>query len=137
MDCRLKARMKSMVAELAREHAAELAAAGTLVDLEELTCQIGDEVTRLLTEQEVVRRAAEQRDRPAVCPDCQRSCMPHADPEPVLVTGLRGPLEYNQPKYFCDRCRRSFFPSGRAVGTSSARRRDNESLGESGLGGRE
>ena len=41
MDCRLQARMKEMVEALAREHQQELAAAGTLVDLEELTCQLG------------------------------------------------------------------------------------------------
>ena len=54
MDCRLQARIKTVVEELAREHHAELAAAGTMVDLEELTCQIGDEVTRRLTERELI-----------------------------------------------------------------------------------
>ena len=52
--------MNAMVAELSREHQAELAAAGALVDLEELTCQIGDEVTRMLTERELARRGREQ-----------------------------------------------------------------------------
>src|ERR1700677_3985523 len=108
MDCRLEARMKAMVAELAREHAAELAAAGKLVDLEELTCQIGDEVTRMLTERELVRRGQERGQRAAECPDCGRICLPDADPEPVVLAGLRGDVAYTQPKHFCDRCRRSF-----------------------------
>jgi hypothetical protein len=112
MDCRLKARMREVVTELAREHAAELAAAGTLVDLEELTCQIGDEFTRLLTEQELSRRGEQAQAKPANCPDCDRYCVPMPDPEPVLLTGLRGELAYRQPRHYCDRCRRSFFPAG-------------------------
>lgn len=135
MDCRLKARMQAMVNDLAREHAAELAAAGTFVDLEELTSQIGDEVTRLLTTHEVVRRAGEQRKQPADCPDCRRQCLPLADPEPVVLTGLRGSVEYAQPKYFCDRCRRSFFPAGGPVGATGTQHGDDEGLGEGGLGG--
>ena len=37
MECRMKSRVKAMVEELAREHQRELAAAGTLVELEKLT----------------------------------------------------------------------------------------------------
>lgn len=120
MDCRIEARMRAFVNELAREHQQELAAAGTLVDLEELTCQIGNEVTRLLTEQELSRRGQEGRDRSAECPDCRRSCPALPDPEPVVLAGLRGQLAYQQPKHFCNRCRRSFFPSGRPLGSASA-----------------
>ena len=137
MDCRFKARVKAMVAELAREHAAELAAAGTLVDLEELTCQIGDELTRQLTERELVRRGQEHSDQPADCPDCGRHCVPMPDPEPVLLAGLRGSVAYNQPKHFCDRCRRSFFPSGRPLGTTGAEHGDPQGSAEGGVGGSE
>ena len=120
MDCRLEARMRTMVEELAREHQQELAAAGTLVDLEELTCRIGDEVTRLLTEKELVRRGAESPERPAECPDCGRLCYPMPGGEPVVLTGLRGQIAYAQPRHFCDRCRRSFFPSGGPLGPTVA-----------------
>jgi hypothetical protein len=120
MDCRLQTRVKTVVEELAREHYAELTAAGTLVDLEELTCQIGDEVTRLLTERELTRRGQEDVGKPAECPDCGRSCLPDTGGEPVLLTGLRGTLAYTQPKHFCDRCRRSFFPSSRPLGPAAA-----------------
>jgi hypothetical protein len=108
MDCRLQARMRAMVEELAREHQQELADAGTLVDLEELTCQIGDEVTRMRTERELVRRGGEHDGQSAACPDCGRACPPDAEPEPVVLAGLRGEIAYRQPKHFCDRCRRSF-----------------------------
>ncbi len=134
MDCRLRARMKTMVEELAREHQQELAAAGTLVDLEELTCQIGDEVTRMLTERELVRRGREHDGQPAVCPDCERSSLPDAEPDPVVLAGLRGEIAYAQPKHFCNRCRRSFFPFGRPSGPAGAQHRHDESLAEGGVG---
>lgn len=133
MDCRLEARMKEFVAELAREHQADLAAAGTLVDLEELTCQIGDEVTRLLTERELAHRAKLQEGQSGSCPDCGQVC-PSAAPDPVLLTGLRGALAYAQPKHYCDRCRRSFFPAGRTVGPLAAEHGDDEGAATGGLG---
>jgi hypothetical protein len=135
MDCRLQARMKEMIDELAREHQRELAAAGTLVDLEELTCQIGDEFTRLLTEKELARRGREHPRRPADCPDCGQSCLPDYDPEPTILKGLRGELAYEQPKHFCDRCRRSFFPSGGAAWHTTAKHRHDQGLAEGDMGG--
>lgn len=113
MDCRFQQRVKDLVTQLAREHQQELAAAGTLVDLEELTCEMGDEVTRLLTEQELVRRGREGAGEPVACPDCGRHSPPDAEPEPVVLAGLRGELAFVQPKHFCERCRRSFFPAVR------------------------
>jgi hypothetical protein len=46
-----------MVEELAREYQQELAAAGTRIDLEELTCQVGNEFARQLCEREWGKRA--------------------------------------------------------------------------------
>lgn len=135
MDCRLQARVQEMIEELAREHQRELAAAGTLVDLEELTCQIGDEFTRLLTEKELVRRSQEHGGQTAACPDCQRACLPDHEPEPTVLKGLRGEVAFAQAKYFCDRCRRSFFPSGGAARSGAAKHRHHESVAEGGLGG--
>lgn len=137
MDGRLEARVRQMVLELAREHQQELAAAGTLLDLEELTCQIGDEVTRALTEQELARRGQQQCDELAACPDCGGQSPPQAEREPVVLAGLRGELAYQQPKHFCDRCRRSFFPSGGAVGSAGAEHRDHRPAQASRLGGSE
>jgi hypothetical protein len=113
MECRFQDRVQALVAQLAREHQQELADAGTLVDLEDLTCEIGDEVTRLLTEQELVRRVETWSPDPVACPDCSQASLPDAEPEPVVLTGLRGTLAFNQPKHFCSRCRRSFFPAVR------------------------
>ncbi len=52
MECHMKKRVRTLVEQLAREHQQELAAAGTLVDLEELTAEIGDEVGWQLCENE-------------------------------------------------------------------------------------
>jgi hypothetical protein len=100
MDGPFAARVKAVVDELARERQAELAAGGTLVDLEKLTCEIGDVVTRELTQREVVRRAEALDAEEAECPDCG-ACCPRREPEPVLLAGLRGEIAYRQPSYFC------------------------------------
>jgi hypothetical protein len=137
MDCRLKARVREMAEQLAKEHQQELAAAGTLVDLEELTCQIGDELGRLLAENELTRRADRQRLEAAECPTCKRRCLPDCDPEPTLLLGARGELAFIQPKYFCDRCRRSFFPGSGWLGPAATKRRDHQGHAKSRVGGRQ
>jgi hypothetical protein len=135
MECHMKSRIKAMVEELAREHQQELAAAGTLVDLEELACQIGDEFARQLCESELVGRGQQAANADwAECPDCGAGCA-LAELEPTVLQGLRGEVGFNQPSYYCRHCRRSFFPSGRAVGTADPKHRDAQGLAEDGLGG--
>lgn len=137
MDCRFEARVQAMVEQLAREHQQELAAAGTLVDLEELTCQIGDEVGRRLAERELNRRSRQLAERPANCPDCGNFCTPMPEPEPVVLAGLRGELAYSQPRHYCDRCRRSFFPSGGVSGPAGAQHGHDERSQKGGVGRRQ
>lgn len=120
MECRVKGRVKAMVEQLAREHQQELAAAGTMVDLEDLTCQIGDEVSRQLCERELSSRAREASGmEQCECPECGALC-PRGEAEPVVLQGLKGEICFNQPSYFCRHCRRSFFPSGRSSGIGGA-----------------
>jgi hypothetical protein len=57
MECLMRTRVKAMVEQLSREHQQELAAAGTLVDLEELTAGIGDEFGWQLCENELTSRS--------------------------------------------------------------------------------
>ena len=133
MDCRVQARLKSAVEELARECQQELAVAVTLVDLEELACQMGDEVTRQLTEAELARRGAGP-PREEACPDCGRSS-PAGEPEPVVLQGLRGEVAYRQPKHYCRHCRRSFFPDGGPAGGAGAEHGDPEGASTGRLGG--
>jgi len=105
-----------MVEDLAREHQQELADAGTVVDLEELTCQIGDEVARQLRQHELFGRAKlAMSEEIAKCPECGEPCMA-GEPEPTLLEGLRGELIYNQPSYYCRHCHRSVFPMAASLG---------------------
>ena len=66
MECRMRTRVRAMVEQLAREHQQELAAAGTLVDLEELTAEIGDEFGRQLCENELTGPGRDGRPSGAV-----------------------------------------------------------------------
>jgi len=135
MDCRLDAKITAVVEDLAREHQKELAQAGTLVDLEELTCRIGDEVARRLCEHELVGRGDRAMEEAfAKCPDCGEPSM-LCTAEPALLQGMRGELAYRQPRYYCPGCRRSFFPDGRFVGAGGASGRDAEGPADDGLGG--
>ncbi len=135
MDCQLSERIKAVVEDLAREHQQELAKAGTLVDLEELTCQIGDEVARQLCQHELFERAELAATREiAQCPECGEPCM-IGQPEPAVLQGLRGELAYSQPSYYCRHCRRSFFPDGGVAGHRGAKHRHAECSAKDGLGG--
>ena len=134
MECRIRARVREMVEGLAREYQKELAAAGTLLDLEELTAEIGDEFGRQLCENELLDRAR----RASIaghgeCPECGSLC-PRGEPEPTVLQGLRGQLSFSQPSYFCRRCRRSFFPSGGSPGAADSEHGDAEGIAEDGLG---
>ena len=134
MECLMRARVKAMVEELAREHQRELAAAGTLVDWEELTSQIGDEFSRQLCENELTSRAGRAAKlEECECPVCGSLC-PRGQPEPVVLQGLRGEVAFSQPSYFCRRCRRSFFPSGRSFGFAGAEHGHADDFAEDGLG---
>ena len=55
-------------------------------------------------------------------------------PDPVLLTGPRGSLAYTQPKHYCDRCRRSFFPDGGNLGNRSTEHGDHEGAANDDLG---
>ena len=126
-----------MVEELAREHQQELAAAGTLVDLEELTTEIGDEVGRQLCEKELGNRGQRAAHvEQCECPECGLLC-PRGEPEPAVLQGLRGEVGFSQPIYFCRRCRRSFFSSGRSFGVAGAEHGDAAAFAKDGLGGQQ
>jgi hypothetical protein len=84
MDCHVTVRVGAMVEDLAREHQQELAAAGTLAEVEDLTCQIGDEFARQLCERELTDRARHAAEAAQCeCPECLRG-----QSEPVVLQGL-------------------------------------------------
>lgn len=137
MEGRVMKKVQSMAGYVAEQVAQELAAAGTLVDLEELTTAIGDEISRQLCQRELSRRGelASKLDR-CECPKCGAIC-PFEEIEPVVLHGLRGEIVYNQPRYYCRHCRRSFFPSGEPIGIGGAGYGDAAGYAEDGVGGKQ
>lgn len=138
MDDRLKQDVTQMARGLASRHQERLAAAGTFVDIEDLTAEIGDELARQLANYELGRRSEDLSNQPShACPDCGRECSVEGDLEPIILQGVRGEIEYAEPRCHCSRCRRDFFPSGRPIGPPAARTGDAENPSTSRVGGDE
>jgi len=134
MDGRLKAKVLSMSIELAREEQARLGAAGTMVELEELACEIGDEFTSQLMSLEMADRSNQAAEATTCqCPDCG-DCCGQGDPKPRQLTGVRGEVRYHEPTFYCPACRRSFFPGGGQGGPLGPRDGDAQVVAENDLG---
>ena len=113
MDDRLRQRVLAVANQLAVEEKDRLAALGTFVEIEDLTAEIGDEVTRQLAQLELTRRAEVMTEMGVhSCPECGKEAPVEAEREPLILQGMRGEIEYSEPVCKCTRCRVSFFPSG-------------------------
>jgi hypothetical protein len=120
MDDQLRQRIREMAIRLAGDEKEKLQAAGTFVDLERLTVEIGDELTRQLTSSILSSRAQKGARQPLhACPDCKKECSIE-DLDPIILKGMRGEIEYTEPRCFCSSCRRSFFPGGQSAAASGA-----------------
>jgi hypothetical protein len=81
------------------------------IDIEDEACEVADalaqEMMRLMAAQqaEVVNRSGE-----AYCPSCGREARSGED-EPRSLQTRRGEVGWQEPRYYCGRCRKSFFPS--------------------------
>jgi len=135
MDCRLKERMAELSRQLREEFPEEFANANTLDELEALACRMGDELARGACQGELRERGETWRGRPADCPDCGERCSGPKELEEKELDGLRGKLAYPQPRYYCRRCRRHFFPDGGPVGLGGAGDGDAEGGTDDGVGG--
>ena len=121
MEDRMRQRILGFSRQLAIEEQDRLEAAGTLVDLELLTAEIGDELSRQLAAQVLTQRSdAVAAKAVQACPDCQQECPVEPDREPLILQGIRGEIEYQEPRCYCPRCRRAFFPSGGPTAAPSA-----------------
>ena len=113
MDGQLQRQVLEFVQQLALREKERLAVAGTFVEIEDLTAEIGDLVTRQLAQHLLGQRAEEMAAVGSqACPDCGPVCEVEAGREPWILQGQRGEIEYQEPRCFCSRCRRAFFPSG-------------------------
>ena len=85
----------------------------SFVELEEVAVQLGQAITRELLNRSLARQAESTAE--TVCPTC-RSESTAREPEPRTLTTRAGPVDWEEPRRHCPRCRRSFFPSVPRVG---------------------
>ncbi len=86
MDDRIRRDVSEFVAGLATSQQEILAAAGTLVDIEELTAEVGDEVARQLANWELSRRSEALCEQPRhAFPDCGKEYRVEPDLEPIIL----------------------------------------------------
>jgi len=135
MDGHLRAKVKALTRELAHAKQAKLQAAGTMIELEELACEIGDEFTSQLVSLEMAKRSNQAAEAATYeCPDCGNGCG-QGNPKSRQLTGLRGEIHYRELAFYCPACRRSFFPGSRSCRPLSPRDGDAEVVAENDLGG--
>ena len=121
MDDRLRQRVLAVAMQLAVEEKDRLAALGTFAEIEDLTAEIGDAVSRQLARLELTRRAEAMIGTGVhACPECGKEAPVEAERAPLILQGLRGEIEYSEPVCRCTRCRVSFFSaSGRTEAAAS------------------
>lgn len=76
--------------------------------IERQAITLGRELSRKAQERGA-REIAANASLEAACPTCQTNCPVHTQTRPV--TSLDGPVDLTETTAYCDRCRRSFFPS--------------------------
>ena len=113
MDDRLRERVSSFVEQLLKDEKSSLRKAQTLLEIENLALEVGDEIARQLASGDLSQRAQHAADQGQFpCPECGRTCPVEPDREPLILQGQRGEIEYAEPRCHCRSCRRDFFPGG-------------------------
>ena len=104
--------------ELAREVYGECGPEwGTrLRDIEILGDVIGAEIATRFTEGSVSEQAERVPKEADVCPCCGGEGKRRKDDEPRSLQTLTGVVNWEEAQFFCEPCRRSFFPSKPRVG---------------------
>lgn len=116
-------RMKEVVRAYQAEQACEGPPKELFSELEDEACDLGDAVTRAMLEETLQAQAQaalrESASRPPdlapCCPRCQRPGQRRED-EPRIVQTRRGEVSWNEPQYYCRKCRQAFFPSVPRIG---------------------
>jgi len=85
-------------------------------DIEILGDVIGAEVASRFTEGSVEEQAEHVPPQAGFCPCCGGDGKRQADDEPRSMKTLTGGVKRAEAQFFCEACRRSFFPSERRFG---------------------
>jgi hypothetical protein len=82
-----------------------------LTQIEDLGLELRDLLTEKMLAAALGRQAQQQTDAVPRCPSCQQpvACQ---DTEERLLQTRAGAAVWSEPKGYCTRCRRAFFPSG-------------------------
>lgn len=85
-------------------------------DIEILGDVIGAEVASRFTEGSVSEQAEHVPEKARLCPCCGSDAERRADDEPRSLKTLTGVVSWEEAQFFCESCRRSFFPPERGFG---------------------
>ena len=80
-------------------------------DLEELTVQIGQAISRTMMDQALAGQAQAVPATVQACGVCQTPVQAGPPGEPRAVTTTVGTVHWIEPKRYCPQCRAAFFPS--------------------------
>jgi hypothetical protein len=84
-----------------------------LTEIEDVLLEIREVLTERMLDLTLGQQAAALDERPEpfrTCPGC-RQPLPCDDTNPRLMETRAGEADWQEPEAYCDRCRRSFFPS--------------------------
>ncbi len=89
-----------------------------LTEIEDLVLAVREVLSEKILAEALARQAGRHAQSPPAyrtCPSCQQS-LSGAAPNERLVATRAGDAAWAEPESYCDRCRRSFFPSGQEPG---------------------
>lgn len=109
----LRRRIEQFAAELQEEFGAlSPDEQGCLLSVvEDWAVEVGDQVSRAVINQQLATAPVEEH----CCPECLRPGVRKRDRKRRVET-RRGAVHVAEPEHYCDRCRRSFFPSDPLAG---------------------
>ena len=85
-------------------------------DLEELSVQIGQAMSRSMIDQALARQAQSVPPEAETCSGCGGRVKALEDTEPRAVLTRVGTAHWDEPKRYCPKCRAAFFPSDPSTG---------------------
>lgn len=85
-------------------------------DLEELSVQIGQAMSRSMIDQALARQAQSVPSEAETCSGCGGRVETLEDVEPRAVLTRVGTARWDEPKRYCPKCRAAFFPSDPSAG---------------------
>ena len=114
------ARLQQLLALVSEEFLGlnEDAASLNFAAIEQRAHEAGRMLARRLCEQ-AASQAAVSADRPQPCPDCGRPCA--GEVEARRLETRDGPIDLDEARHYCPRCRRAFFPRSTPPGAQSPR----------------